>query len=850
MTFEQASQLTASEKVTLVKIDSLQIVKLFQLHAGSIYSRVVDYFVTGVIQNGTYLTKVNSLGAVTSGTFFYSITEKKVYVQMTSNNDPKLSDVSLVYTHFFSNAPYILPYDLTTGDEVEWLPYINSIGSVGQQLDDENTGIVLESNSTIDLINTDGYFDNIFDTHIWENKTVSFYAWFKEIAITEAQKIFEGNIESKDFATDKIVFKVKDFVYRLRNFVDLPPFTTSDEINGKITDSILGTPKRRIYGQVKQATAIGVSNTLDGYPLAGTITTTSGSATLTGTGTSFLSELSPNDEITFVSSGTTYKYGIDSITSNTSATLNKNADVTAINVTATNAPEVPYRNRNRYWHVAGHKLREPTTTITSVVSNNRFILADISDLYADDNILINGSFVQIRRISGNELVTKTAVSPVPLVGDTVKKLPIQNVYFGTKEFTYGSDWTYTNVTECRIQFNSLAEFNNTQERSVSVNVTFTNGSSSITTTATTDFRTFIKPRDWIKKNSIVSGEGDWYEVLEVKEQSIKIRSNYTGTTATTSALVKPVNYIQDDSLITVNCLGMEDGGAWIKTPASAVRHLLLNDADFVSVNEASFTQANADCDYILSVIIPKRVGDKEPTIRDVITDINESVFGSLYGSSSLQISYSILNSEKPEAMTTLGDDDILSFSTESKPELYNSIAINYRPFVDHNTGDDTTELVSYNSGFVDSKVGVKNKLEKTVYLYEEDKALIIAQRLALFKSLSNTTVSLKSKMNLFTKSVNDKIMLNLDRLFKRFGGNDRRKVGIISGIRKAQTEVDVTISDLGNIFNRVPSIAPNTASEYASASSEDKARWGYVVDNDTLTPNASSEESLGNNIIG
>lgn len=850
MTFEQASLLTSSEKITLVKIESLQLVKLFTLHAGSIYYRDVDFFVNDVKENGTSLTKVNSLGSVVAGSFYYSTTEKRVYVQTTTSNNPKLNEMALVYTHFFSNAPYNLPFDLISGETVEWLACINSVGSVGQQLDDENTGIVLESSSTIDLINSDGYFDEIFDTHIWENKNVSFYAWFKETAITEAQKIFEGNIESKDFSSEKITFKVKDFVYKLRTLLNLPSFTTSDEISGKITDSILGTPKRRVYGQAKQMRAIPISNILDGFPLTGTMSTTSGSTTLTGVGTSFLSELSPNDEITFSWSGTTYKYGIDSVTSNTVAVLNKTSDVTSVAVSAINSPEIPFRNRNRYWHVTGHKLREPTTTISTIVSNNRFILADVTDLFADDNILINGSFVQIRRISGNEVVTKTSVSPSPNVGDTVKKLPIQNVYFGTKEYTYGSDWTYTNSTECIIQFNSLAEFNNTQERSFTVNVTFTNGSNSVTTTATTDFRTFVKPRDWIKKNSIVSGEGDWYEVLEVKEQSLKLRSNYTGTTATTSALLKPINYISDDSLITVNCLGMEDSGVWIKTPARSVRHLLLNDANFPSVNESSFTQADADCEYIVSVILPKTVEEKPPTIRDVITDINESVFGSLYGSNSLSVSYSILNSEKPESLTTLRDDDILSFTTDSKPELFNNIIINYRPFIDHNTGEDTTEQTSYNSGFVDSNVGVSNTLEKTIYLYETDKAQIIAQRIALFKSLSTTTVTIRSKMNLFTKSVNDKLIMSFDRLFKRFGGNDKIKVGIISGIKKSQTEVEVRVSDLGNIYNRVPSIAPNTALDYSSADSSEISRWGYIVDNDMLTPDPTSENSLGNNIIG
>jgi hypothetical protein len=192
----------------------------------------------------------------------------------------------------------------------------------------------------------------------------------------------------------------------------------------------------------------------------------------------------------------------------------------------------------------------------------------------------------------------------------------------------------------------------------------------------------------------------------------------------------------------------------------------------------------------------------------------------------------------------------LSFSSESITKIYNEISVTYRPFVDHVTENDTFETFFYNSNFVDKFIGIKNKLEKTLYLYESDKAEIIAQRLALFGSMSNTKLTIKSKMNLFTKSLNDKIFISLDRLFKRFGGGDGMKIGVITETKKSQTEVEIVVSDLGNVFNRVPSIAPNTSNNYSSASSDEKIRWGYVVDDYVLTPDPTTEENLGNNIIG
>lgn len=1000
MTFEEASLLPKSEKITLVTLQSAQQVKLFDLSAfTNTYSRSISFFCSSVKIGGVNLTQGSSKSTLTAGQFIFDQEEMKVYIYSTV--DPRTIDVILFFTHFFSNKPLILPYDLSTGFDVEWLPYINSIGSIGQQLDDQSTGTVLESTSSIEFLNS-GFFDDYYDFLIFENKAVSFYSWFAETPITEAKKIFEGVIESKDYEKDKVSFKVKDFLFRLRDTVKLEKFSSAD---GTLADSLIGTPKRRIYGQMKQMKCAGVDSLLDGFTgtgtitidttaaviagtasgtyvsndLTGTVAGTAGIRTITGTGTTFLTQIFPNQKIRVTNGLATYSYKVLSVASNTSLTVTSDISVTFAAFTAknyssgsksvygigtnfsskvqqgsalrftngvttlnlkveyvvsdtelvmteyltstfsgytitnldvkkniltgtgtafiselssgdtvkfmvdgieqtltvdvvtsnTNAlatesidalingltftiePDVKYYKNNRIWHVAGHKLREPTTTITTVNANNRFVLASTQDIFADDFVLINSQLVKIRRVSGNEIIMNSALAPVPSIGATVKKLPIQNVFFGQKELIYSRDWTYSNTTEAKIIFNNNAEFNITDEKMLGVSLSFTNGTSSLTTSSIVDFRSILKPRDFIRKNSIVSGENAYYEILDVKEQEIILRSAYSGTTETALAFRKNIEYIVDDSLITCNCLGFEDAsGTWLKTPSDAVRHLVMNDAEFSSVNETSFAKAKADCDFIVSIVIPEEIEGDDVSIRDTITKINESVFGSLYGNSSLSISYSILNSDKPELTNILKDDDILSFTSESSTKIFNQINVNFRPFIDHATGNKTFENISYNSGFVDKYLGIKNTLEKTIYLYEDDKSNIIMQRLALFNSLSNTKVTIKGKANFFTSSLNDKIFINFDRLFRRFGGNDKRKIGTVISTKKSQYESEIVISDLGNIINRVPAIAPNTANSYSTASADEKIRWGYVCDNDLLTPSTTSEENLGNNIIG
>ena len=381
-----------------------------------------------------------------------------------------------------------------------------------------------------------------------------------------------------------------------------------------------------------------------------------------------------------------------------------------------------------------------------------------------------------------------------------------------------------------------------------VNLVFTNGSRTITTTATVDLRTIVNPRDWISKDSVT--ELAFYEILDVREQTITLRTAFAGTTQTTTGLRKNVSVADDDALVTANCLGIEVSGEWIKTPAQAVRHLVLNDAGFSSVNEASFAKAGAECEFILSLPIPERIGDQRPLIKDVITKINESVFGSLYGNSAWQICYSILNQEKTSSLQSLKDDDVISFDVVSDQKIINAVKVNYRPYTDIYGGGAAFETYTQESDFVNRLIGIKNTEERTIYLYEDDKAKIIAQRILFFRSMSTCKVQVKAKLNLALTSVNDKMYIEFDRLFKRYGGKDRRKVGVVTSVKKNGLDTDVEFTDLGNIFNRVPAIAPNTVIDYATASRDDVVRWGFVLDNDTLTPDVSSEAEYGNNLIG
>ena len=833
MSYYEESLKPRSEKITLVTIESVQRLKLFTAD-GDDWTRLVDYFVVSVKDDGVLINE-------------WEFTPTTKTLKLLGGDDPKERNISVTYRHFFSSAPVNLPYDLINGEVVEWEGRVSTIGSIGQQLDNENTGTVLESSSSVDLINSDGYFAPIFDTHIWENQNIKFYSWFPSIPIEEKIQLFEGLIESKVYADTKISFKVKDFVFKLKNQVNLGYFTEDD---GVILPSLLNTPKRRIYGQVDNIQAVSLDAILDGYLITGTIAGTLDGTTLTGTATLFLDEVSPGDELFVVVNEITYKIGVESVDSNTQITTSEELEVSFADKAVSNKPALPWRKKNRFWHVAGHKLRAPSVEILIPQSSNTFLVDSTDDFFAGDEILINGFQSNVRRISGNKIITTTNIVPTPAAGDMINKRPIKKVFIGTNALVYERDYLESNVTESIITFEEMAEFNLAAQRRTGVDLVFTNGSRILTTADTVDLRTIVESRDWIRSANVARDE--WYEILSVDQQTITLRTAVivSGGPYTEEAYYKNLEVIDESSLITVNCLGMEVDNVWMKTPSDAVRHLVLNDAGFSVVNEAKFAKAKVDCGYIVSMAIPKSLGQKAPLIRDVITDINNSVFGSLYGDSSQNISYSILNSTKPELINIVRDDDILSYTVETTQKIANKVILSYRPYVDIFSGEDTFRSCTYSSKFVDDFIGIQNTIERTIYIYAEEDAITMAQRIALFNSLSATSIKLKAKMNFAQYTVNDKIYLDLENLFARYGGLDQRKIGMISGVKRDGYGSELTVTDLGNIYNRIPSIAPDETPEYSSSSADDKIRWGYILDNDTLTPDPNSEEGLGNFIIG
>ena len=844
-TYAEHIKKNSSKKVVTAWFQPTQQLVLWNEVTSPVYSRSVNYFVVGLFENGQALTQVYSQ-SLASGEFYYNPLTNVLYIRTTDDSDPVTKKIKVEYRLFFSNTPTILPYDLESGTQVEYQPRLKSNSPIKKELDDEQIGLAIESNTTFSLQNADGFFDPIFDTLFWEYSTCESYSLVPNNT-SEKRRLFKGVVQNKKFSKDSVRFSAKDFMFKLRQPVILENYQDSD---GSVPDNILNTPKPRLYGQFDGHKCKPIDAILDGYTLSGTVTGAIGGVTLTGVGTSFLDECSPNDVLKLIINNELVEYTVDSVETDISLTVSDEIEIGFSGQTITNEPERPWRKKNRNWHIAGHKLREPTTSITEVISLNRFKVLSTVDMFEGDLIDINGQDLFIKRIINNEIVLRTNYQGgLPSVSDVVTKNSVSAAYASTKEIFINRDWTISNgSSDSIINLTDLAEFNISKLRINRGSYTFTNGSRDVTITGA-DAENILQPRDWIRSTDIT--HTDWYEVLAVDEDEIKLRTPYQGGNFTGTSNRKNPDLINDKSLITVNTLGLERGGVWVKTASDAVLDIIENDATITDIDTQSFSEADSEAPYILSLKLPVD-GNTAPKIKDVITLINTSVFGSLINNSNWDLVYNILSPEKPEDLEEITDSDLTSNEPtyNTKTEIYKKVNAQYAPFTDRFSTDDSFKLYEFENDFVTNFIDSEEELDLKLFLYRLSDVETIAQRYALYNSLTQSDVTIQTKLQLSDKNLNDKVYINIRSLYDRFGNADKRKIGIVRSITKDGRDTIVSLNDLGNIFNRVMSITSSTAPEFSSSGDSNRITDCYIVDNDTELPDSSTEKYNNVNIIG
>lgn len=837
----------ASEKVMLAWVEPAQQLVGWTLDSGSIYQKAVDYYVIEVKESQTVLTEVASKAAITSsGEWFFDSVTKVLYVRTTGDVNPGTIFIVATYRQFFSDAPYNLPYDLASGREVEYESRILGVTKLSSKLDHEDqTGIALEGSSSISFHNDDNFFKTIYDKLTYENKRVRAYSWSPELTASQAKLYYEGFIEAKSYTSRTVSFKIKDFIFKLREQIPLNLFTTAD---GTLADSVIGTPKRRVYGRVSGLQLTHLDLTKDGFTCTGTISGTGSSTTVTGVGTIFLSEISPEDELTIG----TQELRVESIASDTSLVVTETISVTFSTSAFTCFPFIPYDGQNRNFLVADHAIREATTTVSSATQTNRLVVADSTDFEADDKITVGSEQAEVLRVStGDLIVLKATLSSVPAVSTTVIKNPIQNLYIRTKLAQLTRDYTVTNTTECRAVLTSSAEFNLTRPSPLAGTVTFTITDRNVTGSSTR-FTTELNVRDFIKPTSTST----WYEILAITDDTnLVLRVAFAESTGSYASHRKDMDYVDDDAIISVECLGKTTNGIktgpWIKTGSDIVKDLLIEAGLTSQLNASSFSNSSIDAPYVMGIALPLTIRSDAPKLRDVIDKVSQSIFGSIHNNDAFEIEFNVVSPKKPTGLTEYTDDDIIKFSISSQGRnIAKTVAVKYKfQDVDRFTERSSFSIVQFTNTTARDLIGSVATKTVNSYIFKTGDATTIAQRKSFFSQAAQSIVKITAKLIFAEHNINDKLKLRFNRLYDRLGhASDNAKIGIISGIKRGPRNIEITVDDLGNIFNKVSSIMANSSNEYTSATDDEKLVGGYITNSDGLL--GTDEATNGINLIG
>lgn len=595
--------------------------------------------------------------------------------------------------------------------------------------------------------------------------------------------------------------------------------------------------------------------------LTGTLTFTPPARTITGSGTLFLDETSPGDEITF----NDRVFVIEDVIDDTTLIIDGDQSTvsSASGITAANVPEIPWRKKNRQFLVSGHSLSENNTTIVNTQELNRITVADTTGLLPGDilSIYVSGVFQQngeVLRIVDDKITFKFNLLTIYPNGSQVKKQAISKVYINTKELAINDLVEIDNqTTGATFTISDESEFNITPSRNISVSFQFTAGSRFINL-LTPGFDTLtelVKSRDFVK--SIGDVDTLFTEVLKVESDLITLRTPYLGGSKITTLTYRSPAVISDDSFVTVDCTGKTDdntpNGSLISRGPDIVKDLLLSAGLSDLMDLTSFTNASDDSPYSIGLSIPQDIESKtSPTIKSLVDLINATVSGALVINSQLKLAYSILDVAVPQTkdLRLISFDDVKSWSLSSKSgNLYKSVNVkyNFKDYGNNRQGEDFDNTL-ITSDYV-TKFETSNKTDE-IDLYTDNikDATELGERYLYYNTLSQSEISLVSDLRLSDLSIGQKVILDLPRLYKRLGDvTSQFKVATIVGINITGKQMTVKVSDLGNLFNRSSIITNDSDVEYSVATSEEKLYSAYITDEDTLVD--SDEQTSNTNLI-
>jgi hypothetical protein len=835
-TFEDFQALESSEKEGLLILEASRRLMGWDVHAGSVYKlNGFDHSVLSpdapIQDSGVALTPVASIGSVVAGSYFHDREGKTLYLRTSDSSNPNGKFISVVFRLFFSKAGRILPHDLDGGFDVHWAPLLKDTSEFGVELDNQNQlGSAIEGSGRVTLHNEQEFWSPIYDKYYFENQRAFVYSWSPVIPASQAKLIYRGRVQKKSYTPSQVTFELQDMLNALRSPVTLG--FLSEYPGARIPDNLSLAFQRRLYGYVNGHRPTNVDQLLDGYLISGTVSIVNGSATLTGAGTAFLADLSPEDEITIFHPSSPQTFSIESVESDGSATLTEafeGSDASALSLKV--KPSRPRYAINREFLVAGHALCEPTTTVVSAISTSMIVVASTNGLRPGDPLVVADEVTSIIRISGNTLKLSTSLVEEPDFGDSVVRPAVTSVYLGDRLLVLDRDYTY-DAAAGTLTLDPLAEFNVAPVKTVRGTIAFTSSSRSIVGTGTV-FDKDLSPGDWVR----ASGEAEYFEVLSVEDDThATLRTAATYTLSLAAACKRPEYYDEGASILSCDVMGKTDdgtsSGVFLQTAPEIVEDLLVSAGLEGLLSPASFTLAKTLTGKRLGLAIPKRFSDKAiPKLRDIINEINKSDFGSLVQNEDFELEFQVLSPDRPDTITRFSEADALNFSiTSDSSRIVKTSRVNYAfREVDPVSADAVNSQAEATSENAQYLAGSTNEFSINTLLIDERDAEIYASRWCFLFEVASSVVSVGTKLQGARLQIGDKVEIAHEKMYERIGSTSKRKVAAVSLAKKSITDSSFELDDLSNAFSRCAVVAENDAADYADASEAERTVTGYIT---------------------
>lgn len=842
-TFEDYQALEASEKEGLLILEAAKRVVGWVVHSGSVYKLTsFDHPVLSpdspIQDTGTALVSAGST-SLSAGQYYHDLTNKVLYLRTSDSVNPNTKFITLCFRLFFSRSGRNLSHDLSTGFDVHWLPYLKGTSDFGVELDNQNQlGSAIEGTGRVELFNDQAFWSPIYDKYYFENQRAYVYSWNPLIPVTEAKLIYRGRVQKKSYTPTQITFELQDVINELRAPIALT--FLQDYAGARIPESMNLAFQRRVYGYVNGHRPTNIDQVLSGYSISGTITATNASTAISGSGTSFLSQLSPDDELTVFDAVNPLTFTVESIASDTTLTLSEAySGSSSSGLSVVVKPSRASKSRNRIFLIAGHPLCEPSTTVVQAFNTRMIEVASVNGLRAGDALTVGSEVTSITRISGNVLKLSTALATEPAGGTAVVRPAVMNVYLDERLLTLNSDYTYS-AEDATLTLSALAEFNIARPKKIIGTVTFTNGSRDISGTGT-DFSNDLVPGDWIR----ASGQSVYFEVLSVTSETAAVLRSASSYSASLAALKKsPAYYIEGKSILSCDVMGKtHDGttsGNFLRTAPMIVEDLLTSAGLSELIDSDSFEVAQEMTDKSLGVVLPKKFSDKKiDKLRDVINEINRSDFGSLVQNDEFQLEYQILSPDKPSTLKRFSEVDAIVFAIESDSNnIVKTSRVNYAfREVDPISREGVNSQEENSSETAQYLARSTKEFEIKTLLVEQRDARIYASRWAFLFEAASAVVKLGTKLQGARLQVGDKVELSHEKMYERVGSRDKRKVAAVTRARRSLSDASIELDDLSNAFSRCAVIVEDSAPEYNEASETAHSVAGYITDSGGMIDN-------------